>query len=141
VTGPLIGAGFAQNISWRWLFYINLPVIALGAVFVVFFLNQAKIPGGIPAKLRRFDWLGSFLFTVGTAAFLFGLTTGGVMYDWSSFRVILPLVLGFLITIAFGYYEIKWAKEPLINKEIFSNRDLIVAYLMTVLHGAILWAL
>jgi len=51
--GPLIGAGFSQNVSWRWIFWINLPVIAIGAVLVVFFLNQAAIPGGIPAKLRR----------------------------------------------------------------------------------------
>ncbi|KAK3319205.1 major facilitator superfamily transporter multidrug resistance [Apodospora peruviana] len=141
VTGPLIGAGFAQNITWRWIFYINLPVIGIGMVFVVLFLNQAKIPGHILEKLGRFDWLGCFLFTASSTGFLFGLTTGGVMYDWGSWRVLLPLIIGPIGLAVFGYWEVKFAREPIIHRGIFNNRDLIVTYFMTVLHGMVLWSL
>ncbi|KAI8215986.1 Efflux pump FUS6 [Colletotrichum sp. SAR 10_77] len=141
VTGPLIGAGFAQNVTWAWIFWINLPIIAVGVVMIFFFLKQAKIPGDIAGKLGRFDWLGSFLFTAGSTSFLFGISTGGVMYEWKSFRSLLPLVLGVLILVAFGVWELRFAKEPMIDKGIFNNWTMVANYIMTVFHGMILWSL
>ncbi|KAK1470575.1 major facilitator superfamily transporter [Colletotrichum cuscutae] len=141
VTGPLIGAGFAQNISWRWIFWINLPIIAIGAVMIFFFLKQAKVPGHIGTKLKKFDWLGSFLFTAGSTSFLFGISTGGVMYEWASFRCLLPMILGVFILVAFGFWELKFAPVPMIDKGIFNNWTMIANYIMTVFHGMILWSI
>ncbi|KAI3547978.1 major facilitator superfamily transporter [Colletotrichum abscissum] len=141
VTGPLIGAGFAQNISWRWIFWINLPIIAIGAVMIFFFLKQAKVPGHIGTKLKKFDWLGSFLFTAGSTSFLFGISTGGVMYEWASFRCLLPMILGVFILVAFGFWELKFAPVPMIDKGIFNNWTMVANYIMTIFHGMILWSI
>lgn len=145
VAGPLIGAGFAQDVSWRWIFWVNLPVIAAGVAMVFFFLKQERIPGGALSKMRRFDFVGAFLFVVGSTSFLFGVSSGGVMYDWGSWQTLVSMLVGVAVMVVFGFWEVMFAgrfgTEPLINRGIFNNWTIISADIQAVLHGAILWAL
>ncbi|KAJ2893118.1 major facilitator superfamily transporter [Zalerion maritima] len=141
VTGPLIGAGFSQNIDWRWIFWINLPAIAVGMIAVFFFLHQTSIPGGMVEKLKRFDYIGSVLFTVSSTAFLFGLTSGGVQYGWDHVAVLLPMIGGAALLVVFGWYEFKVAKEPIIERAIFNNWAMVANYIVSIFHGMILWSL
>ncbi|OAL35450.1 hypothetical protein AYO20_05300 [Fonsecaea nubica] len=140
VSGPIIGGAFAQ-VQWRWIFWLNLPFIGIGAVMIPLFLRLNVIPQSIAAKLRRVDWIGTVVFVGSMTSFLIPLTWGGVMYSWSSWRTLVPLLVGAVGLIGFGFYEAYLAPEPLLRLSVFSNRTANIAYVTTTLHGMVLWCI
>lgn len=140
VSGPIIGGAFA-TVEWRWIFWLNLPFIGIGAVMVPLFLRLNVIPQSIAAKLRRVDWIGSVIFVGSMTSFLIPLTWGGVMYSWSSWRTLVPLLVGAVGLIGFCFYERYVAPEPLLRLSVFGNRTINIGYFTTTLHGMILWCI
>ncbi|OBZ67783.1 putative transporter C3H1.06c [Grifola frondosa] len=88
IIGPVVGGSLADRGQWRWLFYLNLPICGLAAIFVFMFLNLPAPPGTLREKLMRLDWIGNFL-VIGT-------------------RVLVPLILGLVGLGVFILYEAKW---------------------------------
>ena len=138
VMGPLLGAVFTEYASWRWIGWINLPLLAVAIVLIPPFLTLQTIKLSIKAKVRQLDWLGFCLFIVGLTSFILGITMGGVVYPWTSWRILFPIVLGLLVLIAFFRYESK-PVEPMIPYRIFKNRTGFLALVAALLHGMILF--
>lgn len=106
---------------------------------VALFLTLNSLKGDFLTKLRRVDWIGCILFVGSTVGFLIPLTWGGVMYPWSHWRTLVPLLVSLAGIVAFIVWEELYATTPLIPFRVVKNRTAAVNYLGTFLHGLILW--
>jgi len=140
VSGPVIGGAFAQT-SWRWIFWLNLPFIGVSYIMIPLFIRLNLAPSALIAKLKRVDWTGSVLFVASTTSFLIPVTWGGTMYPWTSWRTLVPLILGVAGTFVFILYERFVPVEPLIPRTLFLNRTINLGWLFATVHGIILWCM
>ncbi|KAK2745532.1 hypothetical protein FQN57_003657 [Myotisia sp. PD_48] len=130
--GPVLGGVLAQS-NWRWIFYLNIPVCGVSLVAVLLFMrvNTGTSQGEI-SKLRQLDYLGNLIFIPSMVSLLLGLVMGGIQYPWSSWRIIVPLVLGVIGWIVFHIQQ-TFAKFSSVPNRLFSNRTSATAFVLTFL--------
>ncbi|KAG9075251.1 hypothetical protein FS749_013098 [Ceratobasidium sp. UAMH 11750] len=134
--GPPIGGAFAES-DWRWLFYMNLPLAGIAIALVLAFLRLNTPKDTFKHKIARIDWIGNFLVIGSTASTILALTWAGARYPWSSYRVLVPLIVGLAgLGVALAY-EFTLAVEPIIPRELLSNRTSLSGYLGTFFHGVV----
>ncbi|KAI1321917.1 major facilitator superfamily protein [Xylariaceae sp. FL0255] len=136
--GPFFGGLIVSNITWRWVFYLCLPVGGTALILLIFFLhvNHNK-ERGLANGLANIDWLGNLLFTASVTSVLVALAWAGVVYPWSSYQVLVPLILGFAGIIGFLFFEGSpfVPQAQTIPLRLFSNRTSTIAFVLTFLHS------
>jgi EmrB/QacA subfamily drug resistance transporter len=124
VAGPLLGGFLVDNLSWRWVFYVNLPVGALAIVIVV-----TKLHLHTPTVRHRLDLFGAALLSGGVTSLILLTTWGGNEYAWGSATIVGLGIAGVALLGAFVWWETK-AAEPLLPLSLFRSRVFSVANAM-----------
>ncbi|KAF3764061.1 MFS general substrate transporter [Cryphonectria parasitica EP155] len=127
---PLIAGALNQRLSWRWIFWINLPCIAAAFLSIALCLQTKNKKVPFVAGVRTIDWPGIALISAGATLFLVGLQSGGTMTPWSSALPITLIVLGTLCLIAFGLVQWRVSARPLVPPSIFTQRSNAAALLV-----------
>ncbi len=130
VVGPFVGGFLTDQLSWHWVFYVNLPLGIVALTFVA--LKMPAMASGLRGKI---DWLGTVLLILAVVPLMLGLTLDKGMYPWSS-----PMILGLLGTAAVATFLFLMVEmrvpSPIISLSLFRNRTFAVGVAASVLNGA-----
>ncbi|WP_217592171.1 MDR family MFS transporter [Cohnella sp. GbtcB17] len=135
VFGPILGAVITDNISWRWIFYINVPIGILSFVFIARAYHESAA-----RRKQVIDWLGAILLTAGVLSLMFALELGGSDgWAWDSFKTIGLFVASGVLLILFLLAE-RFAKDPIIALGLFKKSLFTSSMMISFLYGGVMIA-
>lgn len=132
--GPFLGGILVDRVSWRWVFYLNLPISGLCLVLLLLFLRVQRPESDQSAKesLKKVDFPGLFILCGAISSLLYALTYGGTRYPWSDPSIIVSFVMGVAGIALFFIYQVSpLCKHPAMPKALFANRTSVAALLAT----------
>jgi EmrB/QacA subfamily drug resistance transporter len=130
IVGPLVGGTLTDHLSWRWIFYVNIPVAMVALALVSFGMPWFRGQGN-----TVIDWLGALLIVGMATALLLGLSWGGNQYGWGEAPVVASLAAGAALLVLF-LVQTRRAEDPILSLGLFRNRVYTVSILATMVLGA-----